>query len=209
MSEELVLVVPAAALIAAGIPQGFTTDVSASWSKIVSTAQFSYLPRSVAEVDPTHKQIIPYCLIRRRQGDSVPQFYAYYRSKKQGEQRLHGKRSLGIGGHVNPCDAHADVSDYLAGLKRELAEELVLPAYQLRALYGIVNDDSNDVGKVHVGVVHICDVDTDAVAAVDDTEMLDGCLMSLAELVADVESFEIWSQLILRELAYLYGIQSS
>lgn len=66
-----------------------------------------------------------------------------------GEARLHDKGSIGIGGHINPVDrqsGHDDVSTYLAGVEREIREELVIDGGCTQRVLGVINDDSNEVG---------------------------------------------------------------
>ena len=96
--EEQVLVVPAAALARIGAWTGFTTNVSDYWALLHDPKVVRFLPRSAAERDPDFKQLIPYAALRHR--DKV---FAYRRGGGA-ETRLHGRWSIGIGGHVNPAD---------------------------------------------------------------------------------------------------------
>jgi len=124
-----------------------------------------------------------------------------------GEARLHGKRSIGVGGHINPCDIESDGVDGLlaAACERELEEELILPAgpHQLEPL-GLLNDDTTEVGAVHVGVVYRL-VLTPAQASelrIRETDSLAGEFLPYSELVSLAEQddapFESWSTLLLR-----------
>ena len=92
----------------------------------------------------------------------------YTRGGSGGEARLHDKGSIGIGGHINPVDrqsGHDDVSTYLAGVEREIREELVIDGNCTQRVLGVINDDTNDVGAVHLGIVHLFELDTDRVRA--------------------------------------------
>ena len=105
-----------------------------------------YLERAVAEEDPSHKQLIPYVVVR-----DAERVFLMHRTDAGGDPRLHGKASIGVGGHLNPVDEGEDA--LMAGFLREWAEELEAdwePAFQL---IGLLNDDSNPVGAVHLGVV--------------------------------------------------------
>lgn len=112
-----------------------------------------FLPRSLAENDPSYKQLIPYQLFYRNES-----FFVYQRGKKVGEQRLAGRLSLGIGGHINRGDAPGNtltLAAYHAALARERQEELAgLPSCHPRFI-GLINDDSNPVSSVHLGAVHL------------------------------------------------------
>lgn len=115
-------------------------------------------PRPEAEIDETKKQIISYCLIMC--GDSV---LTYERGKKGNEARLHAQLSVGIGGHVDESDDPEEYFfAYQNSVKRELKEEIGLEIDHnaiKNTVIGLVNDDSNPVGRVHLGVVHVIQVD--------------------------------------------------
>jgi predicted NUDIX family phosphoesterase len=112
-----------------------------------------FLPRSRAENDPSYKQLIPYQLFRRDDG-----FFVYQRGKKVGEQRLSGRLSLGIGGHINSDDASdflLSPQSYQEALHRERSEEMAgLPPCD-PLFIGLINDDSDAVSAVHLGAVHL------------------------------------------------------
>src|SRR5207253_2777708 len=111
-----------------------------------------FRPRSEVEDDPGFKQIIPYVIFRA--GDWV---FCYTRGKSQGEVRLHRLRSLGVGGHVAEADAggRATLDAYEMALRRELEEEVAIQSEGSIRRVGLINDDSNPVGQVHLGVVHL------------------------------------------------------
>src|SRR5690554_1030040 len=92
---EEVLVVPRALLEEIGMFQGIrTAEVDEAVKRLLDPAAHFFMDRAAAEEDPTHKQIIPYCVFRH--GDRV---LHYTRGKAGGESRLHAKRSVGVGGH--------------------------------------------------------------------------------------------------------------
>ena len=144
------------------------------------------------ETDPSWLQLIPYLVLRHR--DRV---FHYTRGQSGGEKRLHARRSIGIGGHINPCDVGAD--PYRAGMLRELEEEVVLNGTFRDEVFGFVHDPSTPVGQVHFGVVHLVALASEDVTARDPA--ITSCGFATAmELLADLNSFETWSQLVLRGL---------
>jgi predicted NUDIX family phosphoesterase len=149
-----------------------------------------FIDRPVAEVSPQYKQIIPYVLIRH--GDS---FFLLQRTQKQTEARLHHKLSLGIGGHINP-----DTPELLDGLQKELEEEVeVVGDYDLSFL-GILNDDTTEVGSVHLGAVYVLDAH-EGVVHVRETEKMSGRWVAQGELRALREQMETWSQIVFDAVA--------
>src|SRR5204862_8299190 len=116
-----------------------------------------FLARAIAESDPSHKQIIPYAILAC--GDRV---LHYVRGKKAGEQRLVAKGSIGIGGHMNDEDESLfawDEHAYRAGVEREVNEEVKIESSFEDRIVALLNDDSTEVGRVHLGVVHVFNLD--------------------------------------------------
>jgi predicted NUDIX family phosphoesterase len=144
-----------------------------------------FLDRPTAEVSPQYKQIIPYVLIRH---DGA--YFLLQRTQKQTEARLHHKLSLGIGGHINP-----DTPELLAGLHKELEEEVNVAGDYDLMFVGILNDDTTEVGSVHLGAVYVLDAH-DANVTVRETEKMTGRWAPLAELPALREQMESWSQIV-------------
>jgi len=108
------------------------------------------MERAAAETDPSFKQLIPYVVAR--EGEAV---FLMHRTDAGGDARLHGRASIGVGGHLNPVDDGQD--SLMAGLRREWDEELEAPWEPAFRLVGLLNDDSNPVGSVHLGVVFTVD----------------------------------------------------
>jgi predicted NUDIX family phosphoesterase len=146
-----------------------------------------YLERAVAEGDPEHKQLIPYVVVS--DGERV---FLMRRTDAGGDPRLHGKASIGVGGHLNPVDEGEDA--LMAGLRREWAEELVAEWAPEFSLIGLLNDDSNSVGAVHLGVVFRVEAAGRPVS-VREREKLTGAFVGPDEVVAIHERLETWSQL--------------
>ncbi|MGH2379668.1 MAG: hypothetical protein ACRDG7_00375 [Candidatus Limnocylindria bacterium] len=147
-----------------------------------------YLDRPAAERDPTHKQLIPYVVVR--DGDHV---FLMHRTDAGGDPRLHGKASIGVGGHLNPVDEGADA--LMSGLRREWSEELVTDWEPAFKLVGLLNDDSNAVGAVHLGIVFSVDAAGRAVD-VREHEKLVGAFAAPDELAESWPRLETWSLLV-------------
>lgn len=197
---EHVLVIPRALFDELGAFQGFQPEVDRYLEAILAPGANFFLPRPGAELDPTHKQIIPYAIFHH-QG----KYLVYTRGGKSGEKRLVAKRSIGIGGHINPHDEREDSlakTTYLNGVEREIEEELVLTGTHTQQVIGLINDDSNEVGQVHLGVVHLFDLESDQVTSNEDA-IQDLQFLSLDELVAGIENLETWSAICVRHLVTL------
>jgi predicted NUDIX family phosphoesterase len=110
---------------------------------------------------------------------------------------LHSKRSVGIGGHINECDAGGDA--YTAGMLRELHEEVLIGTHTAGEPSGFINDDSTPVGAVHLGVVHVFELHEPTVTA-REAAIADAAFASVAELLATKDEFETWSQFVLAML---------
>ena len=147
-----------------------------------------YLDRPAAEDDPDHKQLIPYVVVR--DGDRT---FLMQRTTAGGDARLHGKASIGVGGHLNPVDHGEDA--LMAGLRREWDEELQAAWEPDFRLVGLLNDDSNPVGAVHLGVVFEVEAAGRPVH-VREHEKLAGAFATAEEVAAAWDRLETWSQLV-------------
>ncbi len=150
--------------------------------------QGRYLDRPAAEEDPSFKQLIPYVVVR--DGERI---FLMHRTDAGGDARLHGKASIGVGGHLNPVDDGADA--LMAGLRREWSEELDTDWEPEFELIGFLNDDTNRVGAVHLGVVFSVDAAGRAVD-VRERDKLTGAFVDASEVVARWDRLETWSQLV-------------
>jgi len=196
MADEQVLVAPTALLHEIGVFHGLERDVERYLPRLFDPRVLEFRPRSQMELDPSFKQIIPYVVLRH--GDQI---FHYRRGKGAGEKRLHALRSIGIGGHVNPID-HATGDPYRQGMLRELEEEVRLDAAWTERCIGLINDDTLPVGQVHLGIVHIFDLDAPR-AERREADLLEAGFAPLSELMAARGEFETWSQFVLDELAVL------
>ena len=151
-----------------------------------------FMDRPLAEDDPTFKQLIPYVVVR-----DGPLVYLMERTAAGGDARLHGKASIGVGGHLNPVDEGEDpLTD---GLRREWSEELLTDWQPQFRLLGLLNDDSNPVGSVHLGVVFEVQADGRPVE-VREHDKLTGRFATAAEVRAAWDRMETWSRLVAEHL---------
>lgn len=197
---EEVLVVPRALLEELGSFEGIRTEgLDAAVARLLDPANHFFMDRAKAEDDPSHKQLIPYCVFRC--GDRI---LHYTRGKSGGESRLHAKISVGVGGHVNPVDTDGGRTGpdaYHAAVTREIEEELDLPEDHTHRIIALLNDDSNPVGQVHLGIVHLVELESESVFSREDA-LADLGFTSLGELNgARFENLETWSQFCIRHLA--------
>lgn len=195
---EHVLVVPTPVFHQIGHFQGISKDTDRYLEELLRPENMSYRPRAEMELDPTFKQLIPYVVFRYTTPEEGVQLFQYTRGKGQGEERLHSKRSIGIGGHISSDDQSA-LSVYDEGMRRELAEEVRIETPYRASLAGLINDDLTEVGKVHLGVVHLFDVEQTNVFPRED-EIIEAGFRPLAELLRDREQFESWSKICLESL---------
>jgi predicted NUDIX family phosphoesterase len=202
---EQVLVVPREILNQLGAFEGIRSEgVDGAMDVLLSESSHFFMDRAAAEEDPSHKQLIPYCVFRC--GNRI---LHYTRGKAGGESRLHAKISVGVGGHINPIDSdggNVGAPMYHAAVARELAEELDLPELPKSRMIALLNDESNAVGQVHLGVVHLIDLPSEQVASREDA-LLDLRFSSLEELNGPLfERLETWSAFCIRYLAEHPGV---
>jgi len=191
---EHVLVIPTEVFHEVGHFQGFCPDIDRYLNVILDPAYASYRARPEMEVDPSFKQLIPYCIF-----ECDGQVFHYQRGTDQGETRLHAKRSIGVGGHVSTLDLDGEQSPYLEGMKREIEEEIDIQAVWEESCVGLINDDESEVGKVHLGIVHLFRLDKPKVAP-REKSMIEAGFAPPEKLVRVPDEFETWSQICLSHL---------
>jgi predicted NUDIX family phosphoesterase len=195
---ERVLVTPAELFHRLGHFQGFSADVDRYLGELFSPRHTSYRPRHEVEEDPSFKQLIPYVIFQHRQGGRLSVF-TYTRGKGQGEGRLHAKRSVGVGGHISAEDAEDSAGAYAEGMRRELEEEVVIETAYRERCVGLINDDETEVGRVHLGVVHLVEVEHPAVRP-READILSAGFRPVEDILDELEGFESWSQICMRAL---------
>ena len=198
--EENILVIKRSLFDQLGSFHGLNFEPRRYLDALLSRGNNFFLPRAQAENNPTHKQIVPYAILAFK--DKV---LYYVRGKKAGEQRLVAKGSIGIGGHLNESDESLfawDEKAYRAGVEREVNEEVKIDTEFDDRIVALLNDDTTEVGQVHLGIVHVFKL---AEPRVEKREaMITGlAFLTKAELVARCESLESWSQICVDSLERL------
>jgi predicted NUDIX family phosphoesterase len=182
--------------------QGLNFGTEKYLNVLLSRGNNFFFPRAQAENDSAYKQIIPYVLVAFQ--DRV---LHYVRGKKAGEQRLVAKGSIGIGGHMNESDESLfawDEQAYRAGVEREVNEEIKIDTQFQDGIVALLNDDTTEVGRVHLGIVHVFRL------AQQKVEKREAMITNLAfltksELLNRRESLETWSQICVDSLERLLG----
>jgi predicted NUDIX family phosphoesterase len=189
--DERVLVVPSAELDRLGRFQGFSAEAERYITALLVPELMQYRPRSEVEEDPSFKQIIPYVVFR-----SADAVFCYTRGKSQGEARLHRLRSLGVGGHVSEDDAEGrkSLDAYESAMRRELDEEVEVASPGRIRRVGLINDDSTPVGQVHLGVVHLYELEHPHVSAREEG-LAEAGFIPLSNILTIQHEFETWSQI--------------
>ena len=198
-SEEQILVVPEAVITAIGSLEGFSRDVDRFLGPILASDQLSFRPRGQMESDPSFKQLIPYVILQHTDDTGTVRVFTYTRGSGQGESRLHARRSIGIGGHISEEDAAGGSDPYLTGMRRELAEEVTIRCDYSERRVGLIYDSTTEVGRVHLGVVHILELSDQRVEP-NEEDISATEFITLDELRAQYESLEVWSRLCVDSL---------
>lgn len=190
MTDENILVVRRKAifepLLATGLFRG-------AKDRLYSTvlANYEFMPRAKAETDEAFKQIIPYVVVRHES-----KFLLLRRTKMQGEARLHGKLTIGVGGHLNDQKPEANKDVIMAGLFRELREELNLPFVNNIHYVGYVNDEESVVGRVHLGLVFFVTSTSPIYEVRERSNFGDLGWLGLGDLSRERDKMESWSQFV-------------
>jgi len=198
--EEQVLVIERKVLEQVGMFQGLTFDVDNYLRELFVQGVPRFMPRSQVEENPAYKQLIPYVLMSYQD-----KYLSYIRGRRAGEARLVGNRSIGIGGHINPVDNEIPLFDtdfselYRTAVEREVAEEVSVETSHTDRVVALLNDESNEVGSVHLGIVHHWILDAPNVSKREQmiTQM---AFMRPAELHEVRDTLETWSGLCLTQL---------
>lgn len=199
-SEKLIMVVPREILLGNESFQGFRPQDQIDYeSRILDN--FKFMKRGLAEKDPTYKQPISYAIIIN---PNLKQIFAYQRSAKDSnytEKRLQGNWSWGVGGHIEIFDKN--INPLRSSMLRELEEEAYIDGHVNPRFLGYINDDSNDVGRVHFGVLYVVETDSKIVQP-KDPEIDNGGLRTIEELekICSSSDFTVeeWSRISLEPL---------
>lgn len=160
-----------------------------------------YGPRPVLEDTPEFRQIIPYVVVVC--GSKIVR---YRRTPAGNEGRLHGKISIGLGGHVDIADAvvHGEVFDLRGTIEeaasRELREELGDLQVESKEWIGLLVENESAVGRVHIGLVGIWQVSS-APGGVTEDCIGQVALASVDDLERESDNLELWSSMLLPRLS--------
>ncbi len=187
-APERVLVVPRASLMGDPGWLGITTEGLESFEAVV-TRDGRFENRAVVERDRRWKQVIPYLVLRDDR-----RYFLMRRTRAGSDPRLHDRWTIGVGGHLNPGDG-----DLAGGLRREWSEEIEAAFEPDFRLVGLLNDDTGEVGSVHVGAVYVADAGGRPVA-VRETDKLEGRFAEPADVAAVLDEMESWSALAFAHL---------
>jgi predicted NUDIX family phosphoesterase len=208
---EFVFVAPREAIFPACYPQGFhrfqSLPEAQEFQDRLRAAGF-FVERERAERTPAWKQVIPYCVIA-----SADRILLLKRRARGGEARLHGKLSIGVGGHINPIDGNDDGGLIVNAARREIEEELEVRGEYEPVLFGYLNDDSNPVGAVHLGLVFAANLP--GPARIREKDVLEGHMVTPGELRAIQggnargEHLETWSSILIPHLDELLSVGES
>lgn len=201
--QERVLVVPTSLFHKLGYFQGFNSEVSKYVSQLFDPSQISFRPRAEVEPNPKFKQLIPYVIICYNR-DETWHLFSYTRGSGQGEARLHSKRSIGIGGHISADDAEDQEDLIMRGVMRELNEEVIIDAPQKMECVGLINDDTTNVGSVHLGIVYRCTV-SEPMVRPREKDIVSHGFSPVQELVKYWNELETWSQIALKGV---FGVEA-
>ncbi len=187
LQEQILVIKQSTLFVDTPAWHGIDNDNIESIISIITTHQ-EYMQRSLAETDLSYKQIIPYMIF-----NFANTYFVMQRKATASEQRLAGKLSLGIGGHMRQEDMHGKtIFDWA---KREFEEEVSYNGNLKITTLGILNDDSSEVGKVHLGIVLLLQGDNNQIFIKDEHKS--GVLLTKQECLAKFDRMESWSQLIL------------
>jgi len=200
LSHERVLCFPRSLLKELGEFQEFLPDDGTLLERILSSGKARFIERSRAEEDPSFKQLIPYVVMTWKD-----KLLFYVRGKKTEEGRLRSLGSVGIGGHISVTDQtlfDRSIGEiFAAGLRREVAEEVDVQTEFAERVAGLINDDSNPVGKVHLGVLILWELAEPRVIkrerSITSLEFL-----TIEELRKRRNKLETWSQIVINNAPF-------
>lgn len=195
--EEHVLVFETRLLEKIGAFQGLSFELDKHLDIILNPKNHLFIKRKEAENNPAYKQLIPYAILHCN-----GKVFVYRRGKLLAEKRLHGNFSLGVGGHIAVTDPSLFGTSYEDGLKREINEEVYVESNYTQRISALLNDDSNDVGKVHLGIVHSLALEKPLVRPKEKSINETG-FSTIEELQKDIDKFESWSQICIRQIERL------
>lgn len=200
ISHERVLCFPKSLMREIGNFQGFRTDDGTLLDVILTSGQANFIERTKAEEDPSFKQLIPYVVMMW-----ANKLLFYVRGKGTGEERLKSLGSIGIGGHISVSDQtlfdRSIKEIFAAGLNREVAEEVEVQTEYSEKIAGLINDDSNPVGRVHLGVLVLWKLEEPRVTK-KERSITSLEFLRVEELRKRRNKLETWSQIVIDDAPF-------
>jgi len=180
-SQKSIMVIKKEILFNDNYFEGFRTVKGVDYQLRI-LENYEWMERVIAENNPSYKQPIVYMIIIN---PSLKQIFVYQRSFQEAvysEKRLQGKLSLGLGGHIERVDFETGCKNpILASGLRELKEEVEIKGSTNPRMLGYINNDSDNVGKVHFGILYILETNARIVKP-KDPEIESGGLRTIKEL---------------------------
>lgn len=204
-----ILVIDRATLFADSYFQGYSPAHETNYNQIIQD-NFFYKRRGDIEPDPIYKQPIAYAIIVHKESKHI---FAYQRSTTDSytEQRLRGKWSWGIGGHIDKVDSD-EADPILTSLHREINEEVEMDEYDEPILLGYINDDQTEVGSVHFGMLYLIQTSSKKIRP-KDKEISWGGFMAYDQLeeicMINDCNVESWSEISLEPIRRTLGLDES
>jgi len=196
-NDEYVMVVSAADLWHAGYFEGLCFDIGKYLTIIEEKKNISFNKRQEMENDHRYKQIIPYVILSHK-----GTIFSYRRGKLLGEERLLGNYSIGVGGHISTYDRNLFDATYKEAMRREINEEVEIASTYKEYTAAFLNDDSNDVGRVHFGMVHMLCLENPNVKP-REKSINEAAFVGQSYLLKNIQKYENWSQICIRNIEQL------
>lgn len=190
---EKILVVPRKELFEEIVFEGFERNKIAYYLGRIEKYSI-FMKRFLVENDQNYKQIIPYLVIKFKN-----KYFMFQRFPIGAEDRLFHKYSVGIGGHINEKDVKKNKNLIYSGLKREFNEELIYRGKLKSKIIGCINNDFDDVGKVHFGIIYLIEIESSDIEVREKSKM-EGKLVNKKDLLKYKNKMERWSQIIITNL---------
>jgi predicted NUDIX family phosphoesterase len=200
MNDRSIMVIQRDVLFSKMHFDGFLYSTNFDFETIILN-NYSWMEQSNAEKNQFFKQPVGYTILCNF---FLKKVYVYQRSSKDehyAEKRLQGKYSCGVGGHVEKLDITSN-NPIVASTIREVKEEVDINAETVKVL-GYINDDSDDVGKVHFGILYLLETSAEVINH-KDVEIAKGELLDIKEFekICNDPEFRVenWSKIALTPL---------
>ncbi len=195
--DEYVLVFPVYLLNKIGSFQGLAFNPKKYLDLILLKESHKFLRRSEAEKDVNYKQLIPYVIFYHDN-----KILSYQRGVLLSEERLRHNHSIGVGGHLCIDDPNLFSPSYREGMYREIHEELHIDSKYTDKIVALLNDDSNEVGKLHFGIIHIL-VMREPIVRKKEKSINNPIFIPIELLKSNISKYENWSRICIENIELL------